>query len=74
MSTADIDYRIAKLETKPGDILVFTTPRMLSAEMADHLRKYVARVLPDIQVLVVGGGADVSLLTREELAGRLEGA
>lgn len=69
--TDDLEYRIAKLEVKPGDVIVFKTDRVLSLDQINHVRECIKRVLPGIQALILDKGAEISLITGDELRKRL---
>lgn len=68
----DLTYRIAKLEAKPGDVLVFTTKKPITMEAATRIRADITRLIPHLRVLICDGGAEVSLLTAAELRERLD--
>lgn len=72
MSIADLEYRVAKLEAKAGDFLIFTTPHKLDRHASIRVRDELRRLIPpDVRALVLDEGADIRLMTADELRVRL---
>jgi len=57
---------VKRLTLGPGDRLVITYPRLLSQQEADRLRQRFAAALRDVPVIILDGGADVSVVAEEE--------
>jgi spore coat polysaccharide biosynthesis predicted glycosyltransferase SpsG len=56
---------VEHLTLQPGDTLVFKSPKLLTRAEFEAIREHVQRVLPDTNVLIVEGGADVAVLRAE---------
>ena len=62
LDTAEVE----RLALKPGDILVFKSPRYLTAAEFEYISKRFKAMLPeDTKVMVLEGGADVAVLRAE---------
>lgn len=57
-----------RLEVKPGDCLVLTTPEHLSKEVADQIRETFEPHVKDlaVKVLVLSGGMKIGAIGRTE--------
>lgn len=62
------EFAIARLELKPGDILVAKSSEHLSREFADRISEWIKLAAPDHMVLVLDARLDLSVLTKAELA------
>jgi hypothetical protein len=61
---------VKRLHLGPGDRLVVTCPAPLSAYELDRLRARLREVFgPDLPVMVLDGGKDVTVVAAEEEAG-----
>ena len=67
----DLDFTIAKLELKPGDIVVLKFPQRLSHEQMMHVREYWKTICPSVKALILESGAEITLLTKAELERQL---
>jgi len=66
-----VEYRIAKLELAPGDVLVVKAARASSVADLELVIKYVEPFVPaDCKVLAIDGTVDLSVLTRAEIESR----
>jgi hypothetical protein len=62
-----LEFRISKLEIKPGDFLVVRSRQRMSQQTADRLRESLKGVMPtDVKCLVFDGEIDLSVLTPPE--------
>lgn len=71
MSEAQLPFALAKIEPKPGDVIIFKTDKVLTRDTAFHVRATIRHLIPHIQVIVADGGADVTLMPADELRKRL---
>ena len=68
----DLEFRIAKLEVKPGDVLVFKFASEFNAEIANHFQKVAENTLPEgSKWLFLGHDCDLSVLTFDEIHSRI---
>jgi serine phosphatase RsbU (regulator of sigma subunit) len=73
MSTKpDLEYRIAKLTLQPGDVIVFKTDKMLTAETAHRIRESIKEIVPHVRALVLDGGAEIEIMTSRQLREKLD--
>lgn len=65
-----LDWRIAKLELRPGDMLVWQTDLILDkdqiAAIRDRLREQLAPLNMQNRVLVLSAGAKLAILRKRE--------
>jgi hypothetical protein len=67
----DLDFRIAKLEVKPGDVLVVKIATRITEQIAHDLKlRFEARLPDGVKVLVLDSGIDLSVLSFEEIERR----
>ncbi len=67
----DLEYRIARLQLKQGDILVFKFNRTLEAGENSIIRDSLMHLIPDgVRILVIDDQVDLSVLTADEIATR----
>ena len=66
------EWRIAKLELKPGDVLVLKLSLInYGQEAMSKLAKYLAPIVGDAnKVLVLKADDDIAVLTREQIDAR----
>lgn len=62
----EIEFHIARLEMKPGDVLVARTVRVVPSEAASRLRAYMERALPGTKVLVIMPEIELSVVSKSE--------
>lgn len=59
----DLDYRIAKLEVRPGDLLVMKCKGCIDNETARRIKGQFTGLLPDrAKVIVIDDQTDLSVL------------
>jgi hypothetical protein len=69
--TDELEFRIGKLELKDGDVLVVKIDGFVTDDTSECVTSYVKGKLPaGVQVLVVPGGVDLSVLSLEEITDR----
>ncbi|MDB5358851.1 MAG: hypothetical protein JWO51_148 [Rhodospirillales bacterium] len=69
--TQDLQIQIARLELKPGDVLVISPTRQFTAEQAARCRNHVGTILNSSnRVMILDPGMDLTVLTREEIDAR----
>lgn len=68
--TDDLQFKIARLELRPGDILVVRAPMRLPSETVARLRDMVRQAAPNVRAMVLDAGLDLSVLTAAEIAER----
>lgn len=64
----DLEYRIARLVLRPGDMLVIKIPHALSREQLEQLRVDVERVIGKVPCLILNHDVDLAVLTSAEIA------
>ncbi len=67
---AEIEFRIARLELRPGDILVVKSRQRLSKIQVDRLADYLKPILEGRRCLVLDSGLDLAVLTAAEIEAR----
>ncbi len=68
----EIEFEIARLEMKPGDILAARVTHIVPSEAVARIRAYLERALPGTKVLVIDATLDLSVVSKAE-AKKLEG-
>lgn len=68
METNEIRFLgdLQRLRPEPGDVFVLTCEGRLSAESADHLRRYLAEALNGAKVLVLDSGLRIGCVAVPE--------
>jgi hypothetical protein len=66
----DPQFQIARLELKPGDILVLKAPGFLPATAQARIKSDLERICPGVKCMVLEGGMELAVLTREEIEQR----
>lgn len=69
----DVEFQIAKLDMRQGDVLVARATRIIPSEAAARIRVYLERSLPGTKVVVIDGGLELSVVSKTD-AKKLEGA
>jgi hypothetical protein len=59
-----VEFRISKMDLKPGDFIVVRFRRALSGKQVDCLRESLKGVLPDNKILVFEGEVDLAVLSK----------
>lgn len=54
-----MEFEVAKLELKPGDVVALTAPGMITNETAKRLKEHFERALPGVTVLIMADGLKV---------------
>ncbi len=67
----EIEFKIARLEMKPGDVLVIRSKERLPRVMIDRLGDLVKPILRGNKCLILDGGLDLAVLTPAEIEARL---
>ena len=68
--TDDLEFRIARIDLRPGDTLVLKYPRPLSQEQRRNLMEAMKSASGGHRVMVLDGGLDLAVLTAAEIAER----
>jgi hypothetical protein len=66
----DIEFKIARLDLRSGDILVMRFKERLSRQQVDHMRATIDPIIKGHKVLVLESGADLAILTAAEIEAR----
>lgn len=66
----DLEFRIARLDLRKGDILVVKFGVPVSAEMVEIVKNNFAEIARGLRLLVIDARADLSILTAAEIAER----
>lgn len=61
-----LQFEVAKLELRPGDVLVARAPRALHSVEAARLRSYLERGVPNTRILVVDCGLELTVVSKAE--------
>lgn len=70
-SADQLEYRIAKLQLRPGDVLVVKVDHTISAEIGGRIREHFERTVgPDRKVLILDNSIDLSVLTKADIEKR----
>lgn len=71
MSTMDdIEFKIARLDLRPGDILIVKCKERLSAGTLAIMREVLARVAGGHKALILENGMDLAVLTAAQIEER----
>jgi len=63
---ADIEF-IARLDLRPGDILVIKCKQHLTFEAAANMRETFKMISKDHKIMVIDGGADLAVLSAADI-------
>jgi hypothetical protein len=69
----DLEYKIARMDLRPGDILVVKSQHTLSYETVVRIQSDFERVAPGHKIMVVDKSLDLSILTAAEIEKRAAG-
>lgn len=68
--TGDLEFKIARLDLRPGDIVVLKSPKAISKQQADGMRQIIPEALGGHKALILDNGMDIAVLTAAEIAER----
>jgi hypothetical protein len=68
----DVEFQIAKLDMRQGDVLVARAMRIIPSEAAARIRAYLERAMPGTKVVVIDGSLELSVVSKAD-AKKLEG-
>lgn len=72
MIEQDLEYHIAKLSLKAGDVLVLRLNGRITSETEDLARKHLTPHLPEgVKALVIDESVDLQVLSAEEIEKRI---
>lgn len=66
----DLEFKIARLDLQPGDILVLKCKQHLPREACDRIRDMMKNVTAGHKTIVLDGGLEIAILTAAEIAER----
>jgi hypothetical protein len=66
----DIEFKIARLDLRPGDILVVKCETKVTPEMARRMQEVITQVARGNRALILEKGTDLSILTAAEIEAR----
>jgi hypothetical protein len=66
----DIEFKIARLDLRPGDILVVRCPFLITDTTALRLGAAVREATGGHRALILDGGMDLAVLTAAEIEAR----
>lgn len=66
----DIEFKISRLDLRPGDILVVRCPFLITAATAARLAAAVKEATGGHRALILDGGMDLAILTAAEIEAR----
>lgn len=66
----DIEFKIARLDLRPGDILVLKLRDQVPTWEMDRFRKIMQEITGDHKCLVLENGVDLAILTAAEIEAR----
>lgn len=64
---ADLVFEIARIEMKPGDVLVLRSKQRLSSVQIDRLAEHVRPALGNNKCLVLDRSLDLAVLTKSDI-------
>jgi len=65
----DLELEISKLSPQPGDLLVFTTEKVLSRDTVEHIVDTVRPMMPEgVQFVITDNGARIESFNDISLA------
>lgn len=70
----DIEFQIARLELRPGDVLIARAAHIISTAAATRLRAYLERALPGTKVVVIDAELELSVATKSDAKRLQDGA
>lgn len=56
---------IAKLNVRPGDVVVLSCEKVVTTELAHHIRQFFAHYMPEVKVVVLDRGLKLAVLSRQ---------
>jgi len=59
------EWEVAKLDLRPGDVIVFRVARNLTAEEADRIKTRCLLEFPENKCLVLAPGVDIEIVRPE---------
>ncbi len=63
----DVEFQIARLELRPGDVLVARAMRPMTSEASQRIKAALERALPiGTKVLVIDAGLDLSVASKSD--------
>ena len=65
--TNDSEYKIARMDLRPGDVLVVRCNYMLSGTMAGVIQSHIGDAAPGHKVIVLDRDTELSVLTAAEV-------
>lgn len=66
----DIEFKIARLDLRPGDILVVKCQDRLQRDTVLHMQEVIKRACPSHRALILERGMDLAILTAAEIEAR----
>jgi hypothetical protein len=63
----NLEYQIARLELRPGDILVIKLAAKLSHHAIATIKSDLDRLMPEYRAIILDGGMDLSVLSRAQI-------
>lgn len=66
----DVEFKISRLDLRPGDILVIRCKQHVRLETVDLIREQLRDVIGAHKVMILDGGADLAILTAAEIEKR----
>jgi hypothetical protein len=64
---SSLEYRICRLDLMQGDVLVVRAASTVSMDWVKRIKEDVDRLVPGVRCLVLDGGTDLTVLTRQQL-------
>jgi hypothetical protein len=72
--TEDLQFHIAKMKLRTGDILVVKCDSTLSVEQLERVTTRLKDIIPKgVQCFIIDRGVDLAVLTFEEINRRVKG-
>ena len=67
----DLEFRIAKLQLAPGDVLVVKSNKRVTPEAIENAKRLMVHVLPpEVRWMFIDPEIELSVLTRAEIEAR----
>jgi len=73
-NVSSFEFRIGRLDLRPGDVLVVKCSGVLSTEMAGRVARIMRERLPTTPIIIIDRQIDLAVLTKEEIEARADGS
>lgn len=60
------EFEVQRLDLRPGDTIVITSPRRVSKEVFERLKNIARESFPDNKIIVLEAGLDLKVVREED--------